>query len=144
MAKRTPSSPILRSVAAFSSKFCMRTRSVTSSSRRRPSRLCAARHRFTLSTNKSPCASSERGMEEAEAGATAILRVVHGGVGVLEELGEVTAVARIQRDADRGADGERAAFDGEGPAEDREQPLAERSRLLARLEPVPQEYEVVP
>src|SRR6185295_11265087 len=56
-------------------------------------------------------------MEEAEAGAAAVLGVVHGGVGVLEELRKIAAVARIERDADRGADRERAALDGERPAE---------------------------
>ena len=82
-------------------------------------------------------------MEEAEPGAARVLGVVHGSVGLLEQLGEVAPVARVERDADRGADGQGAAFDGERPAEDREQPLAERRRLLARLEAVPQDREIV-
>src|SRR6266850_7231442 len=88
-------------------------------------------------------AHAERRVEEAERGAPGLLRRVHGGVGLLEELGEVTPVARIERDADRGADAERAAFDGERPPEDREQALAELRGLVARLEPVPEQREVV-
>ena len=81
-------------------------------------------------------------MVEAERGA-GFLGGVHRRVGVLQELAEVAPVARIERDADRGADGERAAFDDEGAAEDREQPLAERRRLVARFEPVPEQREVI-
>src|SRR5882672_11361823 len=88
-------------------------------------------------------ARAEHRVVEAHGAAARVLGVVHGGVGLLEQLGEVAPVARVERDADRGADGERAALDSERPAEDREQPLAERRRLLARLEAVPQQREVV-
>ena len=62
---------------------------------------------------------------------------------MLQELAEVAPVGGIARDADRGADGERASLDGERAAEDGEEPRAEARRLLARFERLPEEHEII-
>src|SRR6185503_3362809 len=69
------------------------------------------------------------GRKEAEAVAPGLLGVVVGGVGVLQQLAEIAAVARVDADADRGGHAERAALDGEGPREDRQRALRERRRV---------------
>src|SRR5258707_15170051 len=84
-------------------------------------------------------AGVQLGREEAEAVAPGLLGVVLGGVGVLQQLAEIAAVARVDADADRRGDAERAAFDGEGPREDLQHALRERRRVARSLEAVPQQ-----
>jgi hypothetical protein len=56
--------------------------------------------------------------------------VVLGRVGVAQQLGEVARVARIDADADRSADVERASFDIERPRQHPEDALCDACSFL--------------
>src|SRR5438270_11374342 len=85
-----------------------------------------------------------RGIEEAIGPAAGRLRRIHGEIGVLQEIEQVRAVARGDRDADAGVAGKLMAVAVERGSQRLIDPRNQRVDVLGTLDAVLKDSELIP